>query len=128
VDEKEMAKQREEHNRKLLKAHLDKLKADPGRFARTTTLSQEAELEGKFQSEWEDFKRRYAGKVLQRQSRPADPHADFTLLGVPPGAPRSDIRRAFLAKAKTAHPDHGGSPEAFQHLMEAYTRLTEGKG
>lgn len=123
-----MIRQREEHNRKLLKAHLDKLKADPSRFARTTTLSHESELEGKFQTEWEEFKRRYAGKVLQREARQSDPHADFRLLGVPTGASRADIRRAFLTKAKTAHPDHGGSPEAFRHLMEAYHRLTEGKG
>jgi len=128
VDEKELARQREEHNRKLLKAHLDKLKADPRAFARTTTLSEESKLEGKFQAEWEEFKRRYAGKVLERQSRQSDPHADFRLLGVAPGAPRAEIRRAFLAKAKTAHPDQGGTAEAFRQLMEAYHRLTGGKG
>ncbi|MFI5400068.1 MAG: DnaJ domain-containing protein [SAR324 cluster bacterium] len=128
MDEKEMTRQREEHNRKLLKAHLNKLKADPERFAHTTTHSEEAELEGKFQAEWEEFKRRYAGKVLQRERHPADPNADFRLLGIPAKSTRAEIRRAFLAKAKTAHPDHGGSPEAFRQIMAAYHRLTEGKG
>jgi hypothetical protein len=128
VDEKELARQREEHNKKLLKTHLDKLKADPHAFVHTTTLSEEAKLEGKFQAEWEDFKRRYAGKVLERQYRPSDPNADYTLLGISPKAPRAEIRKAFLAKAKTAHPDQGGSAEAFRQLMEAYHRLTGGKG
>jgi len=128
VNEKELARQREEHNRKLLKAHLDKLKADPRRFAHTTTHSEEADLEGKFQAEWEEFKRRYAGKVLERERRSADPNADFRILGVPPRSTRAEIRRAFLAKAKTAHPDHGGSPESFRQIMAAYHRLTDGKG
>ncbi len=128
MDEKDMARQREEHNRRLLKTHLAKLKADPHRFAQTTTLSEEANLEGKFQAEWEEFKRRYAGKVLQRQSRPSNPLADLALLGVGPKATRIEVRRAFLAKAKTAHPDQGGSAEAFRQLMEAYHRLTKGKG
>ena len=128
MDEKELARQREEHNRRLLKAHLDKLKADPQSFAHTTTLSEESKLEGKFQAEWEEFKRRYAGKLLERQSRTSDPSADYRLLGVTPKATRTEIRRAFLAKAKTAHPDQGGSAEAFRNLMEAYHRLTGGKG
>ncbi len=128
MDEKELIRQREEHNRRLLKTHLDKLRAAPERFAQTTTLSGEAELEGKFQAEWEAFKRRHAGKVIQRQSRPSHPLADFTLLGLTPKATRVEIRRAFLVKAKAAHPDHGGSAESFRMLMEAYHRLTEGKG
>src|SRR5579862_5051432 len=103
VDENELAKQREEHNRRLLKTHLDKLKASPERFAQTTTLSEEAKLEGKFQSEWEEFKRRNAGKILQRTQQAADSNSDYLILGIGPKATRTEIRRAFLAKAKTAH-------------------------
>ena len=128
MDDKELSRQREEHNQRLLKAHLAKLKAAPERFAKTTTLSEEAKLENKFQGEWEQFKQRYSGRVLQRQSRPADPNADFKLLGVSPKAKPVEIRRAFLTKAKTAHPDQGGSAEAFRQLMEAYHRITGGKG
>lgn len=128
MNEKDLARQREEHNQRLLKTHLAKLKADPKRFAQTTTQSEEAKLEGKFQAEWDEFKRRYAGKVLQRQARPSNPQADLALLGVGPKATRTEVRRAFLAKAKTAHPDQGGSADAFRQLMEAYHRLTEGKG
>lgn len=128
MDDKDLARQREEHNQRLLKTHLAKLKAAPERFAQTTTLSEEAKLESKFQGEWEDFKRRYAGKVMQRQAKASLPHADYKLLGVGPKATHAEIRRAFLTKAKTAHPDQGGSAEAFRQLMEAYHRLTGGKG
>jgi hypothetical protein len=128
MDEKELSRQREEHNQRLLKTHLAKLRAAPERFARTTTLSGEAELEGKFQAEWEEFKRRHAGRIIQRQSRPTNPRADLALLGLTPQASRVEIRRAFLMKAKTAHPDLGGNADAFRSLMEAYHRLTEGKG
>jgi DnaJ-domain-containing protein 1 len=128
MDEKDSARLREEHNRKLLKTHLDKLKAAPAQFSQTTTLSEEAKLEGKFQADWEQFKRRNAGKTLQRANRPTDASTDYKLLGVSPKAPRAEIRRAFLAKAKSAHPDHGGNAESFRQLMEAYHRLTDGAG
>ncbi len=133
MNEKERDRQRGEHNQKLLKAHLDKLRADPGRFFQTTTASEETDpeskLEAEFEAEWQTFKRRYQGKVFQVSPRRAgNPKADFTLLGVEATASRAEIRRAFLVKAKTAHPDHGGNADAFRDLMEAYHRLTGGKG
>jgi hypothetical protein len=38
-----------------------------------------------------------------------------------------DIEAAFREKAKTAHPDHGGSVEEFQRLVDAKFAALEGK-
>jgi curved DNA-binding protein len=46
------------------------------------------------------------------------------LLGVKPAATAADIRTAFRAKAKHAHPDRsGGEAEAFRRLVAAYRQL-----
>lgn len=47
------------------------------------------------------------------------------LLGVAATATAAEIRRAYLEAAKTAHPDQGGSPEAFLRVMSAYRRLEQ---
>ena len=54
---------------------------------------------------------------------PKSPHE---VLGVPPGASPEEIDAAFRQKAKTAHPDNGGSVEAMQALNEARDRLRGG--
>lgn len=36
-----------------------------------------------------------------------------------------DVKQAYLAKAKRAHPDAGGSPEAFVSLQDAYEKAVE---
>ncbi len=41
------------------------------------------------------------------------------LLGVPQLADAASIKQAFRKRALVHHPDHGGSPEAFQQLMDA---------
>ena len=43
----------------------------------------------------------------------------FTMLGLPVGASRAEIEKAFRAKIKRAHPDHGGSVEQAAALNEA---------
>jgi hypothetical protein len=43
----------------------------------------------------------------------------FELLGVTPGATEAEITKAFKAKARAAHPDMGGSHEAFIKLNDA---------
>lgn len=52
-----------------------------------------------------------------------DPHE---ILGVRPEATPEEIDAAFRQKAKSAHPDAGGSAEAMQALVEARDRLREG--
>jgi len=49
----------------------------------------------------------------------------YTTLGVPKDAPPDAVRKAYRKAARRAHPDHGGSPEAFQQLVLARDVLTD---
>ncbi|MGH6734768.1 MAG: DnaJ domain-containing protein [Methyloceanibacter sp.] len=51
----------------------------------------------------------------------------YQILGVKPAAPRKDIHKAYRRKAKSAHPDTGGSVEAFNELVVAYAVLSDPK-
>ena len=46
-------------------------------------------------------------------------------LGLIPPCTVEDVKQAYLAKVKTAHPDVGGDPAEFRKLQEAYERATE---
>lgn len=52
----------------------------------------------------------------------------FYVLGLRSGASWEAVKAAFRARAKTCHPDHGGDPEAFKQLNEAYQRLRDTYG
>jgi len=56
-----------------------------------------------------------------RKSQPqGDPRARaFEMLGLPAGATRAEIEKAFRARIKRAHPDHGGSAEQAAALNDA---------
>lgn len=47
----------------------------------------------------------------------------YQLLGIDADATSDDIRRAYRVLAKAAHPDAGGDPAAFRHLLDAYQTL-----
>lgn len=49
----------------------------------------------------------------------------YETLGLEPGADREAVREAYRERAKEAHPDLGGDPEAFIRVREAYERLRE---
>jgi len=49
----------------------------------------------------------------------------YKILGVKRTAARKDIHKAYRKKAKTAHPDSGGSEEAFNELVLAYSVLSD---
>lgn len=49
----------------------------------------------------------------------------YKILGIKRTAPRKDIHKAYRKKAKTAHPDVGGSVEAFNQLVVAYSVLSD---
>lgn len=49
----------------------------------------------------------------------------YAALGVPRDADRAAIRRAYRDKAHTAHPDAGGTPEAFAEIKLAHDILTD---
>lgn len=49
----------------------------------------------------------------------------LAVLGLKPPVSVEDVKQAYLDKVKTAHPDHGGDPQAFIRLHEAYEQATE---
>ena len=57
----------------------------------------------------------------EKQQHAEQPHE---VLGVRPGAPRSEVAEAFRRFALRNHPDRGGDPARFQEGVDAYHRLT----
>lgn len=49
----------------------------------------------------------------------------YGILGLKRSAGRKEIHKAYRRKAKTAHPDAGGSVEAFNELITAYAVLSD---
>jgi hypothetical protein len=47
----------------------------------------------------------------------------YRILGLSPSASWDEIERAYRAKAKIHHPDHGGDEDTMRALNEAYSRL-----
>lgn len=46
--------------------------------------------------------------------------AAYAVLGLAPSADRTAVEAAYREQVKAAHPDHGGDPEAFARVREAY--------
>lgn len=44
----------------------------------------------------------------------------FAALGLPPTASLDEVREAYRDRVKAVHPDHGGDPDAFHRVREAY--------
>lgn len=62
------------------------------------------------------------GALLAEISQPLalpDPNDPSVILGVPPDAPQSVIRQAYLDASKVHHPDKGGDPEQFKRVHDA---------
>lgn len=49
----------------------------------------------------------------------------YETLGVTDAATPDEIKRAYRSKAKTAHPDAGGSPSDFEPIVKAYEVLKD---
>ncbi len=49
----------------------------------------------------------------------------LAVLGLAPPVTEEDVKQAYLVKARTAHPDQGGSVEEFKRLQEAFEQATE---
>lgn len=47
----------------------------------------------------------------------------YDVLGVPRAASAADVKRAYRRKARTSHPDYGGTPDAFREVQTAYDIL-----
>jgi hypothetical protein len=54
-----------------------------------------------------------------------DVDAAFHELGLPPGADAEAVTTAYRSKIKDVHPDHGGDPDRFRQVHEAYTTAKE---
>ncbi|MFG2374872.1 J domain-containing protein [Streptomyces sp. NPDC048504] len=55
----------------------------------------------------------------------ADEPDFYGVLGIPAGATRAEIVRAFRRRALTHHPDRGGDAKAFQDARRAYETLSD---
>lgn len=51
----------------------------------------------------------------------------FEVLEVEPGADEETVERAYRQRIKDAHPDHGGSQEAFRRVRGAYEAILNGE-
>jgi hypothetical protein len=69
----------------------------------------------------EEEENRFGRRGRPRRAPPQDDPRmrAFAMLGLPAGASRAEIEKAFRAKIKRAHPDHGGSVEQAAALNEA---------
>jgi len=124
AEQSEQERLRDAESRRKLEEHLAKMK----KLGRVPTPEDDAREEREFRSDWEKWKQSYGGRVIDLSRAPqADPNADFKLLGVSPKATSAEMRRAFYKLAKANHPDHGGNPERFRALMEAYQRVSGGR-
>jgi len=65
------------------------------------------------------------GALVRQRAVPDAPpgceHADpWEVLGITRGAPKTEVKKAFRAKIRSAHPDSGGTNEEFQKVRWAY--------
>jgi len=57
----------------------------------------------------------------QPSAKPADRHPEcLSILGLLPPVTVEDVKQAYLAKVRTAHPDRGGDPAAFLRIQRAF--------
>ena len=64
--------------------------------------------------------------VSDQPFSPKDPALEFlAVLGLKPPVTVDDVKQAYIDKAKDAHPDRGGDPQAFMRLHEAFEQATE---
>lgn len=64
---------------------------------------------------------------MNSPAKPADnqPPDCIAILGLMPPVTLEDVKQAYLAKARTMHPDRGGDPEQFVRLQKAFEDANE---
>ena len=74
-----------------------------------------------------DSPHRAPGTIPSMNDKPQEPVIpDFlALLGLAPPYSIDDVKEAYRAKVKTAHPDVGGSTAEFTQIQEAYERALD---
>lgn len=82
----------------------------------------EFEAEGKARRRKKPYETYYAGPAIYYAERRSKAHRPecFVCLGVPAGATVDEIRSAYRRLAREAHPDAGGSAEAFKGIQKWY--------
>mmetsp|Transcript_20866 Transcript_20866/g.29241 ORF Transcript_20866/g.29241 Transcript_20866/m.29241 type:complete len:267 (-) Transcript_20866:126-926(-) len=65
----------------------------------------------------------YAGIQSKEEKEKKSRISFHEVLGIPLDASRDQIRSAYHSRLFEAHPDHGGSPEKFRLVREAYEAL-----
>eukprot|EP00933_Yihiella_yeosuensis_P023895 TRINITY_DN18556_c0_g1_i1.p1 TRINITY_DN18556_c0_g1~~TRINITY_DN18556_c0_g1_i1.p1 ORF type:complete len:357 (-),score=47.64 TRINITY_DN18556_c0_g1_i1:147-1184(-) len=73
----------------------------------------------------------YSSAYISRRCRTISRYAvadPWGLLGISPDSDRGQIKRAFREKIRIAHPDAGGSAEAFKRVRDAYQAALEQVG
>jgi hypothetical protein len=86
-----------------------KAKADAERQAMWRQAAERQELE-------EDAKEKAGCPSYNRRRQ------ILRVLGLKMHATKAEIKAAYRAKAKQHHPDHGGDPDAFRRIKDAYER------
>lgn len=85
---------------------------------------QRAEEERRRQQQEQARAKARAGAGAGKKSAPPSPYEQaLALLGLKAGFTQDDLKRAFRARIKAAHPDAGGSTEAAAALNAAYELL-----
>lgn len=56
------------------------------------------------------------------------PNDPYSVLDIPPNSPDWLIPLAYRARAKTAHPDHGGSEEEMKRVNDAFQKIKAERG
>ena len=51
----------------------------------------------------------------------------FKILGMNPTYNLSDVRKKFIKLAKVHHPNKGGDPDVFKHMLDAYKKIINTK-
>ena len=72
--------------------------------------------EEEFVNSW--YKDMYASMLARLLFLESKPTESFAALGIPDTSTAEEINKAYRVKSMTAHPDHGGSQEAFIALTE----------
>jgi hypothetical protein len=49
----------------------------------------------------------------------------YAVLGLPQNATQAQVRAAYREKVKEVHPDHGGSPDEFKQVRDAYATVRQ---
>ena len=98
-------------------AIYQKLRDDERESARTDAYERAHLDDPAAIAEWDELSAWVEERIQQQHQ------AEYSLLGIEPGASKRDVKNAYRRKARKLHPDAGGDEAAFKQLYEAYRRV-----